>query len=339
MKLSSKLTKMVLLCFMVVFVSPSGLSAQQAINETKNTQTPSSSQSPKISAPGESGQGINEGASQGKAAQMIGMGMNLAMGAMFFSECSQQQYYMCVLGALSMAQAALMGGAAGKSGKVHQASLAGIGTQGIDTLNPNGTNFDTSLLNNPNLTPEQKAAYQGLKDKGFKINADGSVFSPDGKLYTAKDFSSADAMAAAGVPSGSIAGLQAAIQKANQDAEGKLKDLDEGANVVAMAVDGGGGGGGSRSPSNYEQSSLDDYLNKLRNPFGMTAQQKADLASGKSVAHGNDVIGVKVDDIFTMIHRRYQEKRISKEFLEESVASANYGLGVQKMNFKSTKGR
>jgi hypothetical protein len=127
-------------------------------------------------------------------------------------------------------------------------------------------------------------------------------------------------MAAAGIPSDQIGGLQAAIEKANKLAAAQVANSANAPNVVSMGIDGGAGGG--RSPASYDgaDSSFDDYLAKLRNPFGLTAQQKAQMVAGKTVSHGDDKIGVKVDDIFRMVHRRYQEKRADNEFIEVAPA-------------------
>lgn len=251
----------------------------------------------------------NSAANQGQGNQMMGQMINMAMGATFMAGCSYPYGIQnCVMGALSFAQALMMGGAAGKSGQTAAASSRYTGTP---TPSPTPTNSPLPT----NTTPGQAAAFNQLVEAGYKFNGDGSIVDPNGKTWKASDFKDAQSMAAAGLSSSQIGSLQSAMDKANalgkEMAEAALNE----ANVVSMALDGGGGG---RSPAGTMDSgsNFDDYLAKLRNPFGLSKGQQAKMVAGKTVTHGDDQIGVGVDDIFKMIHRRYQEKRAENVFIE-----------------------
>lgn len=226
------------------------------------------------------------------------------------------------MGVLSMSQGALQFGGARQSGRVGAATNVSWGDtdSGLPPWDPNNPN--TWGPNGNPLTPEQRTQFNELRREGYQFNRNGTVTAPDGKLLKGEDFKSAEAMAAAGIPSDQIGGLQAALEEANKLAAAQVANSANAPNVVSMGIDGGAGGG--RSPASYDgaDSSFDDYLAKLRNPFGLTAQQKAQMVAGKTVSHGDDKIGVKVDDIFKMVHRRYQEKRADNEFIEAAPAVA-----------------
>ena len=86
-----------------------------------------------------------------------------------------------------------------------------------------------------------------------------------------------------------------------------------------MDTAGGGGGGGSYGSSFGEDGGggYTDYLSKLKRGI---ASKKKDVVAGKSKNYGGEQIGVRVDNIFEMIHRRYQTKRKRNTFIEKGVA-------------------
>lgn len=279
--------------------------------------TPAGGTPLRIQGPGNAGgQSTNGAARSGRASQVIGIGMNVAVGGMFASQCGRPNYFACAMAALSFAQAGLMAGAAAKSGDVEIKTdqIPDFGATPFSNVDPNDP---STWPPGTKPTPEQVSAFNRVKQSGWTGNKDGTVTGPDGKTWSSKDFSSAEAMAAAGVPSDQISGLLSTMDAANQMATAKVNEALNDPNVVAMGFDSGAGGGG-RSPASYDgaDSSFDDYLAKLRNPFGLSAKQRAQMVAGKMVSHGDDQIGVKVDDIFKMVHRRYQEKRAGDEFIE-----------------------
>lgn len=309
---------------LVLTLSPSvALANNNAVGESNSNN--------KIKMPGPSQvQSTNASAGQGKASQLLGAGMNAASGAMFFGMCSKHQWWYCAMGALALAQAAETMIASRKSQKVkdltnsdytfpdeYNPDLDEPGDDGTGDGDPPGTE---------KFSPQEKLAFKSLTKQGYTKTAAG-IKMPDGRTVTDKDFSSADAMAGIGVPSGSIGDALAGIAKVNAEAMKSMEGVNNEANVVSMGVDGGGGGGRSPASDNYD-SNLDEYLNKLRNPFGMDANKKQQMLAGKTIIHGDDQIGVKVDDIFHMVHLRYQKKRASEEFIEPmAVPGAASGAG------------
>ncbi|MGE0764641.1 MAG: hypothetical protein AB7N80_15300 [Bdellovibrionales bacterium] len=265
----------------------------------------------------------NASAGQGKSSQYLGAGMNVASGAMFVSmgnSCSGFCAWYYAMAAISFVQAAQTIKAAKQSGQVYNASL-----QMPDMYEP-GDTVNPDVLTPQDLTPDQLAAYEELQDKGYVNKTGGLGKYPNGQPIKPGDFNSAESMAAAGMPSGSIGDIMGAIAKVNAEVSKKMGDTANDPNVVAMGLD--SGGGGYRGPaSDSSDSNFDEYLNKLRNPFGMNSQQKQQMVAGKTVGHGDDQIGVKVDDIFRMVHRRYQEKRAGDEFIEPAVAAAAAAAG------------
>ena len=90
-----------------------------------------------------------------------------------------------------------------------------------------------------------------------------------------------------------------------------------GPRVIPMGTSSSGGGYGSKASSySFKRgpSALDQYLNQLKNKNKTkkgvpAAYVSRKLASGES-------IGVKEDNLFEMIHRRYLKKRKRNEFIE-----------------------
>lgn len=299
----------------------------------------------RIPAPS-AGQSINQGASQGKSSQMLGQALNAAAGAAYIGACFSCSptpcYWYCAMGLSAFAQAGNMGSAAGKSGAVFDASLNDLGLTPTD-YGTNGSGTDQNNWMN-NLTPDQKAAFQQATEAGYKFDKYGNVTTPDGKSLKSSDFKNAESMAAAGIPSSEIGGILSTMDKINKELSAQAGDLESSASVVAMGVD-GGGGGGSRGLASVDGedaggTDFDAYLNKLRNPFGLSANKKKEMVAGKTVRNGEDVIGVKVDDIFQMVHRRYQEKRASDEFIEPAkVATSGQAVPARSPAATRPRGR
>lgn len=314
--------KLLLVIVALAFAS-STVMAQTGVRETTTRATTQ----PIPSADTGGGGGTNSAAKLGQATQIIGMGMNLAMGYQYLGQCKSTNKMACVLATLSFATAGVMAASAAQSGRVANASSPG-GWSAPDmpvVINDPDTwgNRDTPVPGG-DVGPETNAGFKKLEDHGYKILPDGSIKTPDGKHLSAKDFKSEESLTAAGISSGDAASIMDSLNQSGKDGEALAKKLiEDAANVVSMGIDGGGGGGGSREPASFDDgdSNFDDYLKRLRNPFGISKDQKAQMVAGKTLSHGDDQIGVKVDDIFKMVHRRYQEKRATDEFIEAPAAS------------------
>jgi hypothetical protein len=120
------------------------------------------------------------------------------------------------------------------------------------------------------------------------------------------NFSSPGALAGAGYSPAQIAAATAELDKLNKQA---MAGMDS-PHVVAVGVDGGAGGGASVDDGS---SAMNSYLATLKR--GLSSLQKAKMVAGKSLLAKGVPIGVKGDDIFQMIHRRYDTKKQGNEFL------------------------
>jgi hypothetical protein len=155
-----------------------------------------------------------------------------------------------------------------------------------------------------------------LEKNGYKVNPTaGTVTTPKG-VFPTSAFSSADSMAAAGMDPSQVAAARKGLEALNKELAEKY---GAGPSVVAMGVGGAGGGGsGVESGEGGAAASGSDpmaaYLASLKNKLN----QKRDPASvaGMQKMLGGEPIGVKMDNIFEMIHRRYQKKRKANVFIE-----------------------
>lgn len=268
--------------------------------------------------------GINEAAAQAAAAQKAAAMKNMMVGAALMATgmagCTGMQTWGCPLlpmAALAFMQAGHDSNMAGLSDMTYDATtpetdLPGGGT-GQDPTSPTGSGTGGG---DTGFTDEVKKNLDKLASKGVTVDSkNGTVTTTDGSTMPASAFSSPGAMAAAGMSDATIKAAQDALAGA-----GGVEGMQ--ASVGSMGVDGGGGGysGAAGGSSEYQGSSLADYFNSLNKKKG----DKDRLIAGKSLTYGKDPIGVKVDDIFMMVHRRYQKKRqVKTYFLERAPASKN----------------
>lgn len=173
--------------------------------------------------------------------------------------------------------------------------------QQIDILlNPTGLTYD-------GLMKEINSGVAEMKAKGYSYDAKtGVITTPNGKL-NAESLNSAAGMKAAGFSDAQVAAAlagqekqKAAFDKAYDDILKKF-GMDEG--------DFAGGGGSARGGRGSEGGF------KL-NTFAQQKTKATIIGLSKSDGKGGQ-IGVAGDDMFGMIHRRYQEQRSQKLFHEK----------------------
>lgn len=264
----------------------------------------------------------NGAASSGRGQANLNAAMSGAAGWMMVDKCLSTTpvgWGWCAMGAISFVQGMYSMQQARKA-----ANIQGLtGKPGEYCPECGGANVDDpSKWDGSGLPPDQTVAYKKLVDMGYVFKKDGSITAPDGKNFSAEDFADKNSMMAAGISAADASSIMA-NRGAISDAAAKLAKDATGPSVVSMGVDSGGGGG--RSPASDDagsDTSFDDYLKRLRNPFGMNANQKQQMLAGKSLSHGSDQIGVKEDDIFKMVHRRYQERRAGDDFIEVTAVAA-----------------
>ena len=82
----------------------------------------------------------------------------------------------------------------------------------------------------------------------------------------------------------------------------------------------------SRRSSRYKDK--DDSLD-FKSVFDQFRKNKKNKFAGKTVTVGKDQVGVVQDNIFLMVHRRYQERRTQKQFIEsqKKVSKRKAALG------------
>lgn len=245
--------------------------------------------------------------------QLMGAGSNAAAGAMYRSICSTRSGgWACPMATMSYVQAGLMLASAFMSGNTRNAATNGIPS--IPTVDIPG------FGENPGLGTTARdldaAISEGLKDmsaKGYSLDPKtGIMNTPDGPIQIDENTTPASL---AGAMGGSASDMKLAESTAIQLNEKLAKQFDPSqikASVSGVEVDGGGGGGGG-SYSGSKAPNLADYFKQMRGP----ASNPGALVAGKSRMLGADSIGIKVDNLFEMVHRRYQDKRKARTFIEK----------------------
>ncbi|MBK7845180.1 MAG: hypothetical protein IPJ71_16100 [Bdellovibrionales bacterium] len=281
---------------------------------------------------GTEGGGINEGSKQGSSSQNMGTIINLAAGGTLAAICATEGgAWACPMAAMAFLQAATQAAAAGDSNNVTDATnykpptdtgggsggggggngdgSGGGGSGGGGDGGGGGGGFESG--GNPIIDNNLRE----LEKNGYKVNPTaGTVTTPKG-VFPTSAFSSADSMAAAGMDPSQVAAARKGLEALNKELAEKY---GEGPSVVAMGVGGAGGGGsGVESGEGGAANGSDPmaaYLASLKNKLN----QKRDPASvaGMQKMLGGEPIGVKMDNIFEMIHRRYQKKRKANVFIE-----------------------
>jgi hypothetical protein len=287
------------------YAQSNGLPNEQAYNSWKNKfESGSGSGSGSNVNPEEAPTlGINESALQGmeaqKAAAMKNMMTGAALMATGMAGCHGTTTWGCPL--IPMAALAFMQGG-------HDADMAGLSDDSYQASQQNDTT-DTDVgdgTSTQSTTPDSIS--QTVQDnlnkaasKGYKVDpVTGVVTNPDGSTTPASAFSSPAAMAAAGMSPEAIAAAQKVLDETGAGAGGMS------ASVGSMGVETGGAIGGSSGGSSGDSggNSLANYFNA----FKKSKAEKDRMIAGKSLTYGSDPIGVKADNIFMMVHRRYQSK-------------------------------
>ncbi len=161
-----------------------------------------------------------------------------------------------------------------------------------------------------------------LEDHGLKWNhVDKTITTPDGKTYSAGDMDSPEVKAFINGPSGkafkaTMDSIEDQVSKALGDDGDLLADSDSESNGPSMGGGGfagygstGGSGGGAGMFGGGPGRSLAGL-------GGKGSKEGSTKVAGMSVKRGKDRVGVSQDNIFQIIHRRYQTKRKKQEFIE-----------------------
>lgn len=256
----------------------------------------------------------NSSAKSSQALQVVSGVANAYAGKVYLSTCKGNPMN-CVLGALSLAQAASSIAGALQSGKTKNASnCTGSYCNGIDVtgnISPTGT-YDSSgtggVGNLPGETENVLGRIQddinsnlgSLADKGYSYDAaTNSVNTPNGNI-AASSFASSSGMKGLGMTDADIAKMDEIGKQALKDAQNLVGSLD---------FDSSGGGGRKAKPGpGYENAGKDFDMNKYLAGLMNKNDPKRGVA-GLEKKYGTDHIGVAQDNIFTMVKRRYEAKK------------------------------
>ncbi len=194
------------------------------------------------------------------------------------------------------------------------------GTLGDPTITFNDGTPTVTLPNGQKVVPKPGNFGPFLKKHGLKWDPKKkSITLPNGKSYTAEDTNNPEfrkyaSSGPAKALQGQLKGLEGQIAKAMGD-EDDLGSGLEGEEDGDAALGGGGfagygggaGAGGALMAANGRG---------LGSAGGAGDDGKASKVAGMSVKMGKNKVGVSQDNIFEMIHRRYQAKRKKRQFIE-----------------------
>lgn len=183
-----------------------------------------------------------------------------------------------------------------------------------DTTNPNGITDPKELgLDLDQLQKDVDLGLKDLKKKGYSVDTKtGKVTTPQGQ-FNASALGSPAAMKAAGFTDEQIAAAREAQDKFKSALDKKYNDL-----MKKMGTDEGDYSGmsarfGNTSGSGFQFKPL-HYQKPKATVSGLS---KSDGKGGQ--------IGVAADDMFGMIHRRYQEQRSQSQFIETTTVTTTSG--------------
>jgi hypothetical protein len=265
---------------------------------------------------------MNQSANQGASSQYMAAGIDGAVGVGLFiyyeSNCpgtgAANSCWAGPMAAMALLQAVTSLATAGQSGDTGAATTGGTYGNSPYTYPsstpytyPSGSYGNSGLSSTGGtITPQQ--ALSTLNAQGVSADpAAGTVTAPDVGTQPMSNFSSPGALAGAGYSPSQIAAATAELDKLNKQAAADAP------HVLAVGVDTSGGGGGLGAGDDAGNNAMNSYLATLRR--GLSSLQKAKMAAGKSLLAKGQPIGVKGDDIFQMIHRRYDTKKQGNEFL------------------------
>lgn len=227
----------------------------------------------------------------------MGAVANGATGKGYMAKCKAQPVF-CAMAVLAFAQAAGLLSESSKDAKTQDAAKCiGANCDG-GTIDPTTglpiAMGDLSPTELGSLQDQVDQAIAKLEDKGYKYNAStGMVNTPNGDVSPAA-LANDEALADMGMSEQDIA-------DARKIAKDALKDLAK----YAGDLDSGGGGGRKINPgpgydSGKKAFDMSAYLASLSNKRGVAGLEKK---------YGSDQIGVAQDNLFEMVHRRYDAKK------------------------------
>lgn len=259
-------------------------------------------------------QNINTTAKKSSSQLTATIVANGVMAGVLWKVCGPHTSWACVMAAMTVSQAASQIGA--KRGSDSTANLSQC--YGMYCSGDSGSGDPGALdgaaggaLESTYLTQTQ----QKLNDLQGKLAAKGYVYdsstnkvnTPDGKSADPSAYNSAAGMKAAGMTDAQIAEALEALAATNKAGDNEFKRLSK-----LFGAEGGGGGAAFKKTKYAEGIDLNSLLDKqLKGTRGIASTGVEGLQKNM----GNDSIGVAGDNIFKMIHRRYENQRQKGEFV------------------------
>lgn len=269
---------------------------------------------PSVNDSAKNSQGQNSG---GQGAAALAGAMYAAMSAMEFSQCGPFNPGACALGAMFAGMSMLSFMQSGEHGnKADMAAITALDTNAYGTTTPQTLGTDSGSAISSAAAADIAKLKNGIGGNMADFSS-GKITTADGKTYSAQDFSSPAAMAAAGFSPDQIAQAMGVSDKVNKKVEEKLK---LGAMTAANGYDDGGSGGGGGSTA-VSGAGGDGGGAGGSGGLGALARGPAQVA-GMSKNFNGEPIGVAGDSIFAMMNRRYQVKEKQNSFIED--ADINY---------------
>lgn len=167
-----------------------------------------------------------------------------------------------------------------------------------------------------NIKDVMKGASQFASTPPYKTNPDGSVTTKDGKTYKPSDFSSKEALMAAGLNAADASsvmaalgksGLKGILDKAKEDLKNASngKSTNFGGDTIGSGAEISSASAGNASGALGSKAIGDGLGDGKRNPAG----------AGLTRDFNGETIGAAGDDIFSMMNRRYKMKTAQDSFI------------------------
>lgn len=269
----------------------------------------------KTPAYADSGNIINAAGSAAMGVMILSTMENTHKGKDWLKNCSGQQWVYCAMAALAFTQAAMSLKGSKDAKKTVDASqcygtfCSGNGVGDIST----GGNMDSAIIGAANLPDDVLGQIQrdvndnlnNLGNRGYSYNpSTNSVTTPDNGSIPAATLTSPSGLSSLGLSEPEIANIQNVAKKALDDAKKTASKF-----AGSSDFDTAGGGGSKIKPgpgygSDENGFDMNKYLAGL-----MKKDNGARGVAGLEKKLGSDSIGVAQDNIFNMIHRRYEAKK------------------------------
>lgn len=222
-------------------------------------------------------------------------GQNAAQGKSFLDKCKANPVF-CGMAVLAFTQVVMSLADSGKASNTKSASecsgpyCGGSGyAGGIGGTASTQPGVPEDLLGR--IQDDVNKNLKELGNKGYSYNASKNAVNTPGGSVPASAFGSEDGLKAMGMTDEELSDLK---KNASVD---NTKGLGDGFE--------GGGGRKAKAGSGYETASSFDMNKYLASLNGTAARGVAGLEK----KYGSDQIGVAQDNIFKMVHRRYEEKK------------------------------